>query len=378
MGEPSVLLLHEFGGAFGGAERYLELLGQGLTAAGASTAAIVFVDDADRAASLDDRLAGIAPGATTVVIGRSRPGPIRAAVRAHRPEVLHWNFVDPFAFRGATWLLAPWGRPSVITDHLPQLRHAGPRWESTRRIANRRIATMIVVGEAARAEAQRRWHRPPPLAVIPNGVPIPATAAPRSAWERGPLQVLFVGRLTEQKGAQQLVPDLAALRAAGTDARLTIVGEGPLEGEVRTAAREAGLDGHVDVRGFSPRPLEAMAAADVLVAPSAFEGLPFTPLEALSTGLPLVLSDIPPHRELAGDGVALGIQVVDAADRPAWVDAVRRVGADLAAASSDALVRARAHEVTHMIERTLEVYRRVGAGAASDLDLLGRPADGAR
>lgn len=359
MSDPSVLLVHEFPGPFGGAERYLELLGAGLAASGVDVHALVFVADPDAATRLGDRLTAIAPG-TRVLAGRARPGPIREAVHRYRPQVLHWNFVDPFAFRGASFLLLPWGRPSVITDHLPQLRHAGLHWETTRRWANRRIARMIVVGEAARRDAEARWRRPPPLAVIPNGVPI------RPEPERAPLggrpaRLLFVGRLTEQKGVEHLVPVVADLRGRGTEAELRVVGEGPLADDVAAAARAAGLEHAVTLAGFSPDPQAEMAAADVLLAPSAYEGLPFTPLEALAVALPLVLSDIPPHRELVPREGGAGVQVAAAGDTAAWVDAVERVLADPPGAGASAHEVAAEHRLEAMVQATVGVYRAVSA-----------------
>ncbi|MCB1005112.1 MAG: glycosyltransferase family 4 protein [Acidimicrobiales bacterium] len=350
-----VLLVHEFPGAFGGAERYLEILGSGLVAAGVPTAAVVFVADADAAARLAPRLGAIAPD-TRVIAGRARPGPIRAAVREHDPVVVHWNFVDPFAFRGASFLLLPWGRPSVITDHLPQLRHAGPHWETTRRLANRRIATMIVVGDAAAREAEARWRRPPPIAVIPNGVPVGAAPRRPSGPPRRP-RLLFVGRLTEQKGVSHLVPVLAAVRARGIDAELRVVGDGPRAGDIAAAAEANDLGGQVELVGFAPSPAEEMAAADVLVAPSAYEGLPFTPLEALAVGLPLVLSDIAPHRELVTATDPLGVQVVAPGDERGWAEAVERALAAPAEASGAAHRIARGHRAEAMVEATRAVYR---------------------
>lgn len=358
---PSVLLVHEFGGTFGGAERYLELLGAGLVDAGTRVSGLVFLDDRDATAGLRDRMAAVAPD-TRVVLGRSRPGPIRAAVRSHRPDVLHWNFVEPYAFRGASWLLLPWGRPSVITDHLPQLHHAGPHWETTRRLANRRIAAMVVVGPAALVAAGERWHRPPPLVEVPNGVPTRPDARPRTARPGAPLRLLFVGRLTEQKGATLLVPALEAVRAAGLDAQLTVVGAGPLDTEVDAQVAASVAGPHVTLAGFADDPLAAMAEADVLLMPSRFEGLPFTPLEALSTGLPVVLSDIGPHRDLAGGGGGDGVRLVAGEDPAAWAAAVAATAADLPAASEDALRRATAHSSAAMVARTAEVYRAVSEG----------------
>ena len=217
---------------------------------------------------------------------------------------------------------------------------------------------MIVVGDEARREAEARWHRPPPLAVIPNGVPLqPLPERPPLAGR--PARLLFVGRLTEQKGVEHLVPVLAAVRARGVEAELRVVGEGPLADEITAAVGAAGLDDAVVLAGFSRDPQAEMAAADVLLSPSAYEGLPFTPLEALAVGLPLVLSDIPPHRELVPTAGGPGVQVVAAGSPEAWADAVAAVVADPPAAVAAAHEVAEAHRVETMVEATLAVYRAV-------------------
>ena len=137
------------------------------------------------------------------------------------------------------------------------------------------------------------------------------------------------------------------------------------------AVADAGVGDVVTLVGFSPDPLAEMAEADVLLSPSTYEGLPFTPLEALSTGLPLVLSDIPSHAELVGREGGTGVQVVSGRSPEGWAQAVARTVADLPAASRDALELAGSHDVATMVERTVAVYRRAeatvdGSGTASD------------
>ena len=85
----------------------------------------------------------------------------------------------------------------------------------------------------------------------------------------------------------------------------------------------------------------------------------------LSTGLPLVLSDIPPHAELSAGGVGDGAQVVAGRDPGVWAVAVERVAADLPAASQDALERAARYDLARMVERTVAVYRRATTASAS-------------
>lgn len=109
---------------------------------------------------------------------------------------------------------------------------------------------------------------------------------------------LFVGRLAREKGLETL---LAAWRGVRGEARLKIVGEGPLEAEVRTAAAQ--LPG-LDYVGRQPlrEVYRMMGDARAVVFPSGwYEGLPRTIIEAFAKGTPVVASDIGAMRCLVDD-----------------------------------------------------------------------------
>ena len=101
--------------------------------------------------------------------------------------------------------------------------------------------------------------------------------------------------------------DLAALNAfslsVGEDAgsRAVFVGAGELSATVSERAEELGLQDRVVLAGLIPRDevFVLCADADVFVSTSHGEGLPVAVLEAMAAGCPVILSDIPPHRELA-------------------------------------------------------------------------------
>ena len=344
-----VLLIHEFPGGFGGAERYLELLAEGLVGLEHDVHTLLFGADVAEGSTVAERIDG-GRETTELVIGRARSGGVRAAVRRLEPEVLHWNFVDPFAFRGATITALAWGRPSVITDHLP-MRRDGLHYEVSRRLANRRIGAMIVVGEASAAAARAHWRAPPSLHVVRNGVPATGGSVRTQADDR-PLRLLYVGRLTDQKGCLDLPDIVWAVRATGRSASLTLVGDGPLRDHVEEAL--GGSD--VELVGFVPDPGPYLADADVLLAPSRYEGLPFTPLEARAAGLPAVLSDIDAHRELEVDQA---VELAPVGEPLAWAAAVERVAERLPSASRAALDAAHRHPLEAMVAGTAEVYRSV-------------------
>jgi glycosyltransferase involved in cell wall biosynthesis len=112
-----------------------------------------------------------------------------------------------------------------------------------------------------------------------------------------PTHVLFVGRLERYKGLSLL---LEALRGT-PNVRLTVVGDGGYRKELERLAE--GID--VRFEGFQRHPAPYYAEADIFVMPSLGpEGFGIVTLEAMAHGLPCVISDLPVHREITGNGAA--------------------------------------------------------------------------
>jgi glycosyltransferase involved in cell wall biosynthesis len=122
-------------------------------------------------------------------------------------------------------------------------------------------------------------------AIVPNFL----VKSPWANLEGTRSGVLFVGRLSEEKGVRTL---LAALRVLPAHVKLRVVGTGPLANEVASAA--AGDPRLVAVGSRSAaQVLDEMRKAAVLVVPSLwFEGMPMTIVEAFGCGLPVVASDL--------------------------------------------------------------------------------------
>lgn len=98
----------------------------------------------------------------------------------------------------------------------------------------------------------------------------------------------LVGYLVEQKQPLQAVAAVAALRAAGTDAHLVVVGGGPLRGAVADAVAAGGLGGAVSLLGHRDDVEQVLAGLDVLVLTSSDEGVPGILVEAAMAGCPVV------------------------------------------------------------------------------------------
>lgn len=115
--------------------------------------------------------------------------------------------------------------------------------------------------------------------------------------------IVNVGRHEYQKGQRYLIEAMTQL--ARTRARLVLlfVGrQGNVSKELEQLCRQANLSDRVRFLGHRDDVADILAAADLFVFPSLYEGLPGAVIEAMALGLPIVASDIPPLREVVEDG----------------------------------------------------------------------------
>lgn len=114
--------------------------------------------------------------------------------------------------------------------------------------------------------------------------------------------ILGVGRLSPQKDFGSLIRAFGRVRAERA-ARLIILGEGSERERLEAIASDLGLDADIDLPGWIPNPYPSMAAADVFVLSSRWEGLPGVLIEALYCGARVVSTDCPsgPREILDGE-----------------------------------------------------------------------------
>lgn len=148
----------------------------------------------------------------------------------------------------------------------------------------------------------------------------------------GPLELLCVGTIHEVKGQSHLLSATRRLIDEGEDVRVTFIGDGPGEQDLRR--RSADLGDRIVFRGRRTRPevATAIADADVVVAPSVptatgkREGIPVVLMEAMAAGRPVVTSRLSGIPELVEDGVS-GL-LVPPGDVEALAAAIRSLAAD--------------------------------------------------
>lgn len=153
-----------------------------------------------------------------------------------------------------------------------------------------RADKIVAINERMRARIAARGGD---VVLLGNPVTLPSSRQTRTA-AAGPIRrLLCVGHLNSRKNQGLLLEALALMGPAAYGLQLDILGEGPTRPTLEARARE--LPCQVNFVGFVTDPTPWFVEAELYVSPALSEGQPIAVLEALGSGLPCLLSDIPGH-----------------------------------------------------------------------------------
>ena len=281
-------------------------------------------------------------GIRTQAVPRVAPGDVRAgvlrirqALRAERPAIVHAHLSWPLACRYG--ILAAWLArvPAIVATaqlyiDFWQERHG----HLQQRLMTAALRRIIAVSHEVKARYAGELRVPErKLTVVPNGIPVPPVPRPADPALRALLVqgrpdyvVLTPARFHEQKGHAYLLEAAAQV----PDATFVLAGEGSLRAEMERRARELGVAGRCLFLGQRSDVPALLAAADLFVLPSLFEGLPLSVLEAMAAARPVVATAIGGTDEVVTDGLT-GL-LVPPRDSAALAAAIRRLQADPALA----------------------------------------------
>lgn len=190
-------------------------------------------------------------------------------------------------------------------------------------------ADLVTANTRTALQDMREFVEPRKLAFVPN--PLVLADGNGHAGGGAPARpapvVLTVGRLVWDKAHDVLLDAFARLGGDLGEWRLAIVGDGRLAKDLRAQADGLGIAGRVDWHGVVRDPHVYYRAASIFALPSRVEGTPNALLEAMSCGMPVVVSDgAPGLLELVEDGVT-GL-VVPVNDTAALAAALSRLARD--------------------------------------------------
>jgi glycosyltransferase involved in cell wall biosynthesis len=249
-------------------------------------------------------------------------------------ELGNLRSVNPKLFFAITRILKS-VEPAIVQTWLPQmdilgglaaLRNHTP-WVATERTSREYYADIpslarlrLLLGQFASAivvnseDAANYWQeaarRPIKLATIRNALDFKRIqeAAPLSTESfSGPL-LLVVGRLAREKALEVIVRATGNL-AGGGPINVVMIGDGPERPIVEREIAAASLSARIKILPYQPDWWRWLKIADGLISMSRYEGNPNVVLEAMAGGCPVILSDIPAHREVADASSAVFVPV---------------------------------------------------------------------
>ncbi len=234
--------------------------------------------------------------------------------RRHRPDIVHFNLHHPFACRYAILAAALAGVPArLATNHLPTIPPDAYTWKGrlALRLAYRSLHRMLVDSETNRRRALAHYPiAPAQLLVIPHGVRIEdfptegtraAVAEELGLNARAPI-IGTVGRLSRQKATEDFIEAAASVRQHFPDAQFLIIGEGERRTELERLVHARGLQTVVRFTGYRQDVPRLLAALDVFVLSSLYEGMPFSILEAMAAARPVVATCVDSVPEVVLEG----------------------------------------------------------------------------
>ena len=223
-------------------------------------------------------------------------------IRQHRVDIIHAHLLNAHTLAGLAGRLT--NTPAVTTIHARTL------WAQDISVSRLTNINLIVVCQEAYAQALAAGVPADSVTVIPNGVdtqkftPQRSGAAFRETIGVPPEATLvgFVGRLDWEKGPDKFVQVADRIRRRRPDVHFVLVGEGPMEAELREMIAQMGLEGSVHMAGMHRNIETVYPAFDLLLQTSRSEAMPLALLEGMACGRPVVAIGVGGVAELVEGG----------------------------------------------------------------------------
>lgn len=307
---------------------------------------------------------------------RGNTAKVANAAGRHRAAIIHGMlFESEIAGQLAAKKLGSFGITHLVNEYGSPHRAREPESRSRlkataagviERFAHRhRRARFIAVADVV-ARSGARFFRVPPetIPVVRRGFDFDALRAGAVAGLEAPAwsewanpKLLAVGRLTPQKGHRYLVDALPAVLQRFPKAQVLIAGDGPLREELATAASTGGVEDHLVLAGVRHDVPALLKAADMFVFPSLWEGAAGALAEALGMAAPVVVSDIPAHRELVHEAACFVTPRNAAALAEGLSRAIDDIDNRRAAAAGSAQVTRSEHDIEANTRLMEKAYR---------------------
>jgi len=175
------------------------------------------------------------------------------------------------------------------------------------------------------------------------------------------IKFLSIGSLLPLKGFEKAIKALSKLQ--GINWQYEIVGSGPLRSDLEKLIISLNLKDKVILSGWSTNLEEKYHNSDIQLIPSRFEGFGLIAVEGMSTGLPIIASDIPGLNEVVSSSIESCFLVKDINNIDAWVDQIKlcinALEKDSANISKQSYLHSQKFSLDKMTESYYNLYRQV-------------------
>lgn len=231
------------------------------------------------------------------------PGLVKLIYKV-RPDVVfsnicHMNLalllVRPLLPRSTGVLI---GESTTLSAYLQQATGRPKVWSALYRWLYQRADKITCLSDAIKNDLAAHFATPPEKLIrIYNPMDWEMVRASArlggNPFENEGPHLVAAGRFVREKGIDLLLGAMPGVLASFPQARLTLLGEGPLEEELKERARKLGVHESVIFAGLQQNPWRYFRHANLVIVPSRLDGLPYVAVEALAVGTPIVATDCP-------------------------------------------------------------------------------------
>ncbi len=293
---------------------------------------------------------------------------LRRVMREFQPDVIHTH---SYVLRYSLPAGLAMGKPAMVhTVHNLAAKETDFTGRLLHRLAFGRTVSAVAVGEEVR-RSYREWYGAEPEAAIRNGIDTAAYFRPgtRQRWRAGhgfqddDFLAVSVGRLDPQKNPLGLIDAFELAFRNDRRGHLLLAGDGSLREAAERRAAERGVGARVHFLGVQAEIADVLAASDLFVLSSDWEGTPLAVMEAMAAGLPVVATAVGGVPELVSEGET-GL-LAPAGDMQAFAGALSRLAAEpgmCAAMAGAARIRSQKFSVETMVAEYASLFERLAGG----------------
>ncbi|MES9830156.1 MAG: glycosyltransferase family 4 protein [Candidatus Thiodiazotropha sp.] len=263
---------------------------------------------------MGDRLIGEGVEVTTLPSSKRRLGKLqqlKKAINDYNPDIVHTHGTSALLATGPIYTysrLPTW----LHTFHFGNYPHIAKKYLYGEILLTRFADQLVAVSESQRDSVIKHLHVPEnKITTVFNGVeenPFHNDSEVRDSirsefgYSKEDIVVGCIAVLSEQKGLTYLLDAVKAVLDSVPRAKFLIVGGGRLQDQLVDKSKMLGIDDVVTFTGWRPDALKIFTGFDIFVQPSLWEGLSMVLLEAISTELPVLVTDVADNSKILSHG----------------------------------------------------------------------------